>query len=88
MKWLNRLILKKALNKLINYLKKLGMNNDKKLTITGVIGGLGIILTQVYYALDADPATTLSFEAIIAAFALMGLGWFGKGTEDKSATKK
>jgi len=84
MKWLNKLVLKIAINKLINYLKSIKMKSTKT-TIVGIVGGLAIILTQVYHALDADPATVLDFEAIVGALALMGIGWFAR---DKDVTSE
>lgn len=45
-----------------------------KTSLWGIIGGLGMIATQVYYIFDGDPATTFSTAVIIAALAAMGIG--------------
>ena len=42
-----------------------------KTTIGGVLAGVAIIFTQIGYALDDDPATTLSVVAIGGAIALV-----------------
>jgi len=84
-----KLALKKAIKQLLNYLNSDNMKS-KKTTIAGIIGGLSIILTQVWYALDADPATVMSFEAIIAAFGVLGIGWFARDndvTSEKAGAK-
>lgn len=46
-----------------------------KTTVSGIVAGLAIIFTQVGYLLDNDPATTISVEAIVAAVAVVALGW-------------
>ena len=49
-----------------------------KTTTLGILSGLGIIATQVSYLLDNDAATTFSFEAVIAALGIMGIGIFAR----------
>jgi hypothetical protein len=46
-----------------------------KTTVSGIVAGLAIIFTQVGYLLDNDPATTISIEAVVAACAVIALGW-------------
>lgn len=46
-----------------------------KTTVSGIVAGLAIIFTQVGYLLDNDPATTISVDAIVAAVAVVALGW-------------
>ena len=50
----------------------IGPKKDLKTTIGGVVAGLAIVFTQVGYALDSDPATTMSITAIVGA---LGLVW-------------
>ncbi|MCE2925821.1 MAG: hypothetical protein LW822_10315 [Phycisphaeraceae bacterium] len=54
-----------------------------KTTVSGIVAGLAIIFTQVGYLLDNDPATTISIEAIVAACAVIALGW---NSRDKSVS--
>lgn len=49
-----------------------------KTTTLGILSGLGILATQVSYLLDNDAATTFSFEAVIAALGIMGIGIFAR----------
>lgn len=45
-----------------------------KTTVLGVIAGLSLILPQIAAALDSDPATVFSLEAVIAGLGAMGIG--------------
>lgn len=54
-----------------------------KTTVSGIVAGLAIIFTQVGYLLDNDPATTISVEAVVAACAVIALGW---NSRDKSVS--
>mgnify|MGYP001796080832 CR=1 FL=1 len=51
---------------------------SSKTTAAGVIGGLGMILLNVYYALDMDPETLFSMEGVITGLGMMGIGWFAR----------
>lgn len=66
--------------------------NSKKTTIGGIVGGLALMLTQIWYVLDTDPATNLEVSQVIAALAMMGIGWFARDndvtSEDAGATRK
>lgn len=80
---LAKFALKKAINRLVKYLKTEKMNSSKT-TIGGIIGGLALVLTQVWYAIDADPATVLNFDQILAGLSLMGIGWFARDNDKSS----
>ena len=66
---------------------KLGMLlRSVKTTILGICGALIAIIPQIQAALDGDPATTFSMEALLAGLALLGIGIAAKdgdkSTED------
>jgi len=56
-----------------------------KTTVVGVAGAIAILATQVVYFFDADPATNFSMEAVFAALAALGIGWFAR---DKNVTSE
>ncbi len=51
----------------------------------GFLGGVSLLITQVVALLDSDPATVFSVEQVIAALALLGVGWFAR---DKNVTSE
>ena len=57
--------------------------NDWKTTTAGILAGVGILLTQASYVIDADPNTSMSIEAILMALGLIGIGWLAKGVGKK-----
>jgi len=61
-----------------------------KTTVAGILGGLGLILTQVYFAIDTDPQTVFSITEVFAGLAMMGIGWFARDndvTSEKAGAK-
>lgn len=48
--------------------------NSWKTTILGIIAGLMLLLPQIAAVLDDDPLTNPSYETIIAALSLVGVG--------------
>lgn len=61
------------------------MNKSWKTTVAGITAGTAIILSQVSYLFDADPATVFSVEAVISALGLIGIGFFAR---DNSVTSE
>lgn len=45
-----------------------------KTTTLGWVTGGGLLLQQVQWLLDEDPATVMTWEGIVAALALLGIG--------------
>lgn len=62
------------------------MKKSWKTTAAGITAGIAIILTQVSYLLDADPATVFSIEAVISALGLIGIGFFAR--DDKVTSEQ
>jgi cytochrome b len=60
------------------------MAGSWKTTTVGILTGVGIFATQLVNVLDADPATTFSVEAVLAALAAMGIGWFARDNDKSS----
>jgi uncharacterized membrane protein len=50
------------------------MNKSWKTTLVAVAGAVAIVATQVVHLFDADPGTTFSLDAILAALAILGVG--------------
>lgn len=55
-----------------------------KTTAAGIVGGLAIILTQIGFVLDSDPATVLDMAALASGVGLLGLGWFSRDNDVSS----
>jgi hypothetical protein len=49
-----------------------------KTTTVGVLAGLSILSLQASALLDNDPATVFSIEAVFAALAAVGIGFFAR----------
>ena len=49
-----------------------------KTTVVGALTGFGIIATQIVNLLDGKLETVFSIEALLAALAAIGIGWFAK----------
>jgi len=49
-----------------------------KTTTIGVLAGISIISVQVSALLDNDPETVFSLEAVFAALAAVGIGFFAR----------
>ena len=47
-------------------------------SVTGIVGGLALILTQIYNVIDSDPATIFNYEMFLAGLGMIGIGWFAK----------
>lgn len=45
---------------------------------TGILGGVGLLISQAVAVLDSDPATVFSFEQVTIALGMLGLGWFAR----------
>ena len=84
MKFLKRWIAKIAIKKALNKLEKTIDMNSSKTTIGGVLGGLSLILTQLWYMFDGIDATTMDVSQIIAGLGLLGLGWFARDNDKSS----
>ncbi len=54
-----------------------------KTTLVGFLGGLVLLMKNLIAVLDADTATNLSYEEVVIALGMMGIGWFSK---DKNVT--
>lgn len=54
---------------------------SSKTTAVGVIGGLALILTQVWYQLDTDPTTVFELSKVIEGLGLMGIGFFARDND-------
>jgi hypothetical protein len=59
-----------------------------KTTLVGVVGGLGILLSQVYFAIDGNDATIFSWEQVLAGLGLLGIGWFSRDNDKTSEDVK
>jgi hypothetical protein len=62
-----------------------------KTTAVGILTGVGIIVTQLAAIIDSDPETVLSWEALAAGLAALGIGWFARDNDKSSedvGTKK
>jgi len=55
-----------------------------KTTIGGIIGGLALILAQVWYQIDADPETVFSVEIFVSGLGMLGIGWFARDNDVSS----
>ena len=55
-----------------------------KTSAVGFLSGLVIIATQIIALLDTDPATVFSYEAFVAALAVMGIGFFARDNDKSS----
>lgn len=47
-------------------------------TVAGIIGGLSLIFTQIWYQLDTDPTTIFDLSQILAGLGMMGIGIFAR----------
>lgn len=54
------------------------MKKSWRTTTVGVAGGIGILATQVVALFDTDPNTVFSVEAVVAALAMMGIGYLSR----------
>jgi len=55
-----------------------------KTSAVGFLSGLVIVATQIIALLDTDPATVFSYEALVAALAVMGIGFFARDNDKSS----
>ena len=53
-------------------------------TILGAIVALSLLLDQVKFLIDNDPATSLDLQVVIAALGALGLGWFARDNDKTS----
>jgi hypothetical protein len=44
-------------------------------TVGGIIGGLALLFGQLANLTDSDPKTVLEFTQVLAALAMLGIGW-------------
>jgi len=56
-----------------------GVITDKRTTISGIIAATMIVLRQVGFYFDDDPATVMSVDAIVSAIAIL---WMGVNAKD------
>ena len=54
--------------------------------ISGIAGGLVLILQQVVNALDSDPNTLFVWGQVVAGAAMLGLGWTAR--DDKVSSEE
>lgn len=60
------------------------MTGSWKTTTVGIAGAIVIIATQIVNLLDNDPNTIFSIEALFAALAVLGIGWFARDNNKSS----
>lgn len=67
--WLERIVLNTILNRIKNYIDM----KSWKTTVTGIAVLIGAVSMALIALLDGNPATTVDFDAILAALAGLGL---------------
>ena len=60
------------------------MNKSWKTTAAGILSGLSLIVSQLLYLIDSDPATVFSLELFIAGLGALGIGWFSRDNDVSS----
>ena len=62
------------------------MRRSWQTTLAGIIAGLIILLTQLGNLIDGDPETVLTWERIVVALGIMGIGAFARDNNKTSKT--
>lgn len=61
------------------------MKKSWKTTLAGVLVFLGVLAAQAGHALDSDPTTVFSMEAVVTALGVLFMGIFAR---DKNVTSE